>query len=489
MWPRRAPSLLGLAVLLAVAAVVLTAVTAALTQGFATGEPPPTATPEDAVVADDTPSAEVVHPPAAPPPRELVAAPPPPNFDELLAQLVDLALRIRERLEVDDRVTAQALDKQAKALWDELMRCRPPAEEPALFLLGEFLAEDPTPAAEIRRRLCVQLVAEGLTRRLRRFRATGERGPLDHLVTGILATVPGDEALAPALAGLLTSQPYLGLAHEDQVLDLVAAAAEQAFLVEIATGLLRTLWHNLELIGARTSTELAGLALLFKDDANPSRRLAALQHLLSARGGRFREIVVQEVVQGGDAGLARELGVAASIELDPAEALAVLQRLTPVAGASLMAAFMALGERDEVLLQRAYDEQLALDSDPNLRAELVTGAGFRGTPAAVEMARSAFDHDPDAEVRSRAMFVLTSQAGTALGEATLMAALDDPRFGDDPIRLGQIGLALENLVHHGELNAVDRVGHRLLARQKLLPADRERLEALLRRVLPGSGRD
>lgn len=406
------------------------------------------------------------------------------RFGQLLEQLVQLAVRLGDAVRDEDRDDAEQVQVEADAVWALLRRCVPPPEESGLFELGVRAGEGPTPTDDLRRRLCLRVIDEGLGWRLRRFEANGDRRPLDQLVDGILAGISGDEALAEPLAALLLDQPYLSLAHEDQVLDLVAAAAEHEFLVELASGMLRTLWQNLERSGARSSAELAGLALLFIEDANPSRRLAALTHLLNARGGQFRDVVVANIVRGHDAQLAREVGMAAAVELAPEAALDVLESLSPVGGQRMMAAFMALGERDTIALRRAYDERLARNSDPQMRAELVTGAGFRGTADGVEMARSAFDLDPSAEVRSRAMFVLTAQAGSALGESTLMAALDDVSFSGDPMRLGQIALALENLVGTGEVNAIDRVGHRLLARTELSPPDRKRVEALLKRVLP-----
>ena len=180
--------------------------------------------------------------------------------------------------------------------------------------------------------------------------------------------------------------------------------------------------------------------------------------------------------------------MAAATELPVKAALGVLSRLAPIGGAGMMAAFMALGERDAAILRLAYDRRLAMDSEPLTRAELVSGAGFKGTAESLAMARRAFDLDPSIEVRSRAMFVLTAQAASALGELTLMAALDDIEFSGDSMRLGQIALALENLAAAGEVSAIDRVGQRLLAQRNLSASARSRLQVLLKRALPpGAG--
>ena len=104
-------------------------------------------------------------------------------------------------------------------------------------------------------------------------------------------------------------------------------------------------------------------------------------------------------------------------------------------------------------------------------------------------AATAFAYDRHPEVRMRAVFVVTARAGVEEGEATLMAALDDQVFAGDAARLGQLGLALENLVHCGATNAVDRVGRRLLANGALSESTRQAVTALLERALPGHDDD
>jgi hypothetical protein len=85
------------------------------------------------------------------------------------------------------------------------------------------------------------------------------------------------------------------------------------------------------------------------------------------------------------------------------------------------------------------------------------------------------------------MLALTGQVGAAEGEKILMAALDDPAFAEHPGRLGQVVLALQNLVATGNPNAVDRVGRRLKGMGQLGAEDRRRLEMILERALPKSG--
>ena len=117
---------------------------------------------------------------------------------------------------------------------------------------------------------------------------------------------------------LLADRPYLGIHHEEAVFDLLVMAPELPFLREVSSALLLTLWENLQESGARTGSDLASLALLFKEDVNQSRRLAALRHLLTADGGRYKELVVQEAIDRHDPALVRELALAISRKLPPA---------------------------------------------------------------------------------------------------------------------------------------------------------------------------
>jgi hypothetical protein len=437
-------------------------------------------TPADAAADAPDPLARTARAPLAPEPAA-------PTFDELLAAMVRLVLAGHDAVTGGDDARAAALQREADSVWVRIHQSVANPEERALFVYAETAAAG-SPVAhtleeQVRRRVCVRLIAEGLERRYRAARASGDRGPIDRLVAALLTELHRDEPTARDLGELLVDRPYLGLRHEAAVLELVAAVTERPYLSELASALLRTLWRNLESTGARSTDELAGLALLFKDDANPSRRLAALQQLLVARDGRYRELVLQDILREQNTALAREAAMAAALELEPAAALAVLERLAPLGRQQLMAAFMTVGARDAALLQEAYRQQLAQNTDPGLRAELVSGIGFERSRAAIELARLAFEQDPDVEVRTRALLALSARGGAALGEQVLMAALDDPRF-DEPVRLSALVSALGNLAAQGDVNAVDRVGHRLLARAKLLSQDRERLEELLRRVLP-----
>lgn len=408
------------------------------------------------------------------------------DFDAILVDLVEVGVRINDALEREQHAAAQACEARVVALRAELEKDVPDAAERALLILSAIPSEDVSRPTLVRRGLCRNLVHAGLEAYQRTGASGGDRRALDALVSGILAALASDGQLARELGSLLRDQPYLGLAHEPAVLELITQAAEQPFLGSLASALLQTLWRNLERDGARTSAEIASLALLFKDDANPSRRLAALRALLTAQAGRFRELVVHDVLQRRDRGLARAVTAAAAEDLDVRSALDIVERLVDVAGHDVVPALLTLGQRDAAALHRRYEEKLADNLAPTLRAELVSGAGFAGTKG-LDLAKLAFQLDPDHDVRSRAMFVLTARAGAALGEATIGAMLDDADVSGNPLRLGQIVLALENLIDSCAPDVVERLGRRL-AGHELLPGDRQTLEKLLARAVPGGGR-
>lgn len=177
--------------------------------------------------------------------------------------------------------------------------------------------------------------------------------------------------------------------------------------------------------------------------------------------------------------MARDLGLAAARTLEPSEALMVLQRVATVTTEGITSAFVTLGQRDPQVLRTTYESKLADNTEPGLRAEMITGSGFSRTVDGVELARLAFRADPDPTVRTRAMFVLTANAEQDVREEVLTSALDDAEYSGDPRRLGEIVVALENLARKGITNAVQRLGTRLMSRTDLLPGDRERLAKLL----------
>ncbi len=470
--------------LVAAAAVTIAALwPATLPQPVATADPvvQPAA---PAAIGATVPAAE-----AATEARTEVPAPaaaPRWTFEQYVDRLVELGLATSEHVQHDRMGEAKASDGETRRLIQELMEQIPEAPQLALQMRSGMPEDTATPAL-LRRQVCLVLLSAGLQLELGRHQAGAPRTPLDELVTAILTVLPSGEALAMELGkGLLADQPYLGLAHETLVHEFVRLAGEGQFPQPVAVALVTTLWHNLVRSGARSASDLAGLALIWLDGDDKGQRLAACLLLLTAADGRFRSAMLEKLVRAQDPALAAEVAMEAAKSLPAADAVAVVEELAktgmPSSGPLLM-----VGHRDDTALLAAYQQRLADNRNPQFRADLVTGLGFTTTPAGVEAARLAFHSDPDLGVRTRAAFALTANAAASLGEATLTELLDDPHAGNDPRTLGAVVLALENLERQGLVNAIDRLGQRLRVTDGLLPGDRENLERILTRALPGGG--
>jgi hypothetical protein len=422
--------------------------------------------------------------------RAIVATDPtastsPPSYASYVDRLVRMGLAT-STLDADgDPRAAAESDQQARATMTELLERIPDAEQFAL----DALQDDEAPPAgdlpgQIRRQVHNVVLSLGLERRHHIAKQDPARAPaLETFVAAMLALLPTSDALATELGnGQLADRPYLSLAHEPAVLQLVAMAGEHRFPAATAEALLTTLWRNLQAVGARTSDELAGLSLLLLQEGNESERRAARRRLLL--DDRYRSVLLDHVRASKDRTEAKALALIAAEQLPPKTALEVLT-LAVTVGAEPAAAFVVLGRRDPATLQQAYEHSLASDVEPKLRDLLVAGIGFSGEPAAIEVAKLAQQSDPDPEVRLRGMFALTANAPAALGEAAIQRALDDPQIGNDPQRLSAVVLALDNLARAGEINAIDRLGQRLRMTSGLTTGARLELEKILARALPG----
>lgn len=409
------------------------------------------------------------------------------NFDDYVEELVEIGART-SRLVIDGDIEgADASDAKAKELFAELMQNLADAPSEALArLLDHPTATEDCPAHDhLRRRIWNLVLATGLQNLHRTSLQTQERESLDALVAATLVSMPQAEPLAHELCVQLDQKPYLGLAHEPIVLEFVAASGVDEFPAEVARKLLSTLWDNLQKTGQRTSEELNGLALLLLRDGNASERASAAELLLA--DPRYRLVVLEHLRRSEDHKLAREVAMVAARILEPQVALQVLSETAGLAG-DFLAPYLVLGYREPALLQREYELQLANDTSPEFRGELVRGVGFSKDPLGVATAQLAFQSDPHPDVRLKAVFVLTANAAKTLAEPAFHAALQDPAIRDNPVRLGALVLALENLANAGEINAVDRIGRQLLAAGALNQHSRTSLEELLARTLPRGGR-
>lgn len=226
-------------------------------------------------------------------------------------------------------------------------------------VVEEALARLTTPAATpgpVARELCLHLLRRSLKRSWSRRRGSGRSDDLDHLVQQILQVIPDQPQGGRQLGTVLVDQPYLGAAHEQWILELTSRSGERTELIPVASDLLLTLWNNLCAAGARSSRELTHLALLFRTDANRSRRLAALRFLLTEAPRRFRDLALHEVLTTADGDLVAQLTFAAALGATrPRDGITTLLRLSAVSSTQTLPALLELEDRQPGLLSREIE--------------------------------------------------------------------------------------------------------------------------------------
>lgn len=404
------------------------------------------------------------------------------TFAQFVAELVELGLETMRLAEAGDDDGAHDKDRQARALFSDLLREVADAGEQSLQALADEAKADGA-ASALRRNVLMLTLTVAMQRRI--DAAGGDRSATDALTAGALTLLIARPDLAHPLGfELLADKPYLGPPHENLVLELVAASGSGRFPQDVAVRLLSTLWANLQRAGERSSSQLAGLALLLLDSGNVAERLAAARRLVL--DDRYRDAALAHLRRTRDRDLARAVAMAAAEELPAATAFSVLTLAAEITGQDT-APFLTLAHREPGMLRAEYEQRLGSDVTPRVRALLVAGAGFAGTSEGIEVAQLALSSDPDPEVRLRAVFVLTGKTAETLGEAAVARALDDPQIGGNPERLAALALAVENLARAGLVNAVHRLGERMRAASGLSPSARSMLDRLLADTLPGGG--
>jgi hypothetical protein len=407
------------------------------------------------------------------------------SFASYMQELVDLGCQLWERLEQNDEAGAEVIDAEIRGLYREMIEHLPGTDEIALHERTLLAAEDPDLRAQVHRQLLNRLIRDGLAARWEKGKILGQRQACDQFARDMLVSLSKDALIAEDLGRrMLVDAPYLGAAQEREVMDLIELSVQEEFLVPVASALLLTTWHNMEERGERSSSGIDSLALILKDDSNPAKRLAALEYLLASGSQNLIDLVLDLAARRQDQALARQLAHCAANQLEPALALQVLLKLVDMSDREMISPFMILAARDSGVLRRAYEERLGNQVDARLRAELITGCGFSGTPESLELAEIAFNLDPDPEVFSRSLFVLSAKAAPEHAEACISKALEDPRIARDPARIGSLVLCLQNLGQRGEYNALHRLAERIRALPGLLPEDRQEMGRILQRFLP-----
>ncbi len=411
----------------------------------------------------------------------------PLDFDVAVAGLVGMGIELSELAARQEQDAAMRRNQDIGELLVKVLNAFPDAGERAVDRMTGLSPTDASMEADLRRQVLVLILRTDLEGRLHRSEKGLPRGAVDALVAAMLAIIPQDEPTAATLGKeLLVDEPYLGPSHEDAVLELVSLSATETWLTQVASDLLRTLWRNLEKTGARARSDLASLALLFFDDVNEARRLAAIRELV--RDPRLRRIAIERAHERRDAVLAGVIGSAAAAELDATTAFEIVRELHELGGTRLIGPCVIAAARDPSAARRAYEDALTGARDPGLRADLLMASAMGQDGQAIELARTALRDDPDPIVRSRAMLALTAQLDVSVGEQAIFEALDDPRAASDQSLALAAVSGLENLARTGDRNAIQRVGQRLASHPLLAEADRARVRAVVGRVLGDSPR-
>lgn len=482
------------------AAVVVAAAAAAALWWWSDGAPPdgprgpaphtapPRSTPGDGTPAPATPApAQRPEPPMERFSAELAASGEPElDFAEAVRRMCELGLRVSEEARNDEMEAATRYDNEARAVLDDVLVHFDDAGERALDMLMAR-AEGPPPEQreplEVAHLAVLRMVLDAeFQRRHDAAAKLGERAHLDGLVQALLDSMPVGRVLHEAGEATLAGRPFLHTPHEPTVLQLLDLAKRGGFPRRVATSLLTTLWDNLLASGARTEAELNRLSLVLLDADDPGKVIAACRQLL--RDPRYVRIATAWLRERGDRELAAEVARTAACELPPDQAMLVLRELGPLTS-HVRGLYLGVAVRAPDVVADAYRLHLAADDQPELRRELLMGAAMVPSPTGAELAELALANDPSPDVRIQAIFALTTQSDTRRAEHAMQELLDDPTIAQAPMHLGALVLALENL-EHGDPNSLQRVGSRL-ATLALSGPDRERLETMLGRALPGGG--
>jgi hypothetical protein len=411
----------------------------------------------------------------------------PPDFDTTIERLVALALEMVDLDARDEKEAVRTRNDQAVALITALMNAVPDCGERAIMCLTELPDTNATQEIGLRREVLISVLSRDLGERQGRAEKGLPRGPVDALVSAMLGIVDLNEVTAKRLGDdLLVDAPLLGPPHEEAVLALVESSQFETWLVPTASDLLRTLWRNLERSGARHRSDLTSLALLFFEDRNEARRLAAVRELV--RDPRLRRIALDRVRAQQDSALAAAIANGAASELDSQTALELIRELHEIGGTRLLGACAMVAMRDPATARASYETALGEDRDPGYRAQLLLAATLTPDAASLELARTALRNDVDPEVRSRAMLALTNHPDASIGERAIFEALDDPRNADQPDLVLAAVAGLENLLRLGDRNAIQRIGSRLAIHPLLAEADRAKVRSLLATHSGRSGR-
>ncbi|MFT4514207.1 MAG: hypothetical protein ACI91B_002915, partial [Planctomycetota bacterium] len=210
---------------------------------------------------------------------------PPLVFAQCVAQLCAMGLRTAELAQEDEVEAAQQLNEEVRELLGNVLNQFADAGERSLAMLIEMSGGpeiDKRPAIDNTKLSVLQLLLQAeLTRRSQLADIAEDRSRINALVQTILDSMPIGSLTTQMGERCLYKAPYLRVAHEPSVLNLLRLAAKDEFPRKVATNMLMTLWDNIKAAGERSSDELTQLAMLQLDSSDASEIVAACRQLLA----------------------------------------------------------------------------------------------------------------------------------------------------------------------------------------------------------------
>lgn len=406
----------------------------------------------------------------------------PRTFDEIYQDLIELFSENAYRHSALSEIEKGDYSKRASDLFEEMTLVVQDAGERALARVSGIAAPWTAESSHLEVRVCTLILDFNLQL------LTNTDGMIDRrdlLVTQMLTSMPYSEQMASLVHGLLNEKPYLALPHEQALLDLAREAdGESAFLAPFVKALLVTLWKNLDALGLGSADRMADLLAYFAEGKEGVLLTAAQDRLLLSE--RYRDLVVRQLIEGGDRQVMSNAAATLARNLPFDEAIDSIAILRSGAGDTHFgAAYSFMAEASPKKLAADYEERLADGVMPEHRRQEIVALGNYGGETGIESAKTAFAHDPAYPVKAVALLALGSSLNSQEFEPLLNSALSDPGFTGSVSNLYLLASALVNHANGGgEVNAVDRASAAMLSIPKLSKQARDKLERMRSQLLP-----
>ncbi len=373
------------------------------------------------------------------------------EFGRELQAIANAVNRIGELWDAARPTAAAELDRECDARLAALVASRADAGECALAELAN--QRDGRHAALVK-----------VTRRVLTIDCERRDDP-DHLVATALATAGRSVAVALAIDGLADGD-WLGAAHAPAI-EMLTTREHVPAVTRLA--LLRSHWRIRLRGGPRVAAHLTSTAHTWLTTGNPCQRQIAYEHLL--RDPRRRESVLGHLRRTEPDAFVQQLAVAIGAGWPGDEAAEVLLQLSR-AGTSVVAGWLALGERDPVPLRETYCSCLADAVAPTTRRDILSGLGLAsaGLPigeetvaaAALETLEFAATNEPLLELRLHALVALSAVAPARFESAAEVFCRErDSRAPWRGPTARAFGFAIRNLVASGATVIARRCAQRL----------------------------